>query len=495
MAAWGPPIDRRQWLTTCGGLSAAVAGSAAFAATGQGQVSASSGEPVASRWRPPAALGLPELRSCLFVFYYGGPSQLETWDPKPTAPSEIRGEFSAIETSVPGISISEHLPRMACVMQHVAVIRSMHHQNRLHDSASIESHTGRPGLNGDREEFNVVPQFYPSLASAVAWGRGPTDIAESLGIHSVHLPWRFHNVVTVPCQGSGFLGEAYEPLGVTLDVPAGRYRVGDLEWTSDQSADRLASRQSLLSSLGHSQGTQLASTTAGQQWDRLSKRAQRLMQSTALQQALDLSQEPQSTRDRYGYGQLPATIGDGGRGNGAELGWGRQHRGQNLLVARRLVEAGVPFINVHDFRQQGQNWDAHFDNFRQHSRYLLPIADQSLSALIADLEARGLLETTLVVALGEFGRTPRINAQAGRDHWPDCYSIVLAGGGVQGGTIYGASDAHAAYPARQPVSPADLAATIFWRFGLDPEALVVDRLGRPQPLSTGEPLLPLFGVA
>ena len=169
-------------------------------------------------------------------------------------------------------------------------------------------------------------------------------------------------------------------------------------------------------------------------------------------------------------------------------------RGQNLLLARRLVEAGVPFVNVYDFKQQGQNWDAHNDNAGQHKNHLLPLADQSLSALIEDLDQRGLLESTLVVACGEFGRTPKINANGGRDHWPDCYSVFLAGGGVSGGAVYGASDRLGAYPARDPATPGDLAATIYWRFGIDHAAEIHDQTGRPHRLAAGEPIKQLFGA-
>jgi uncharacterized protein (DUF1501 family) len=169
-------------------------------------------------------------------------------------------------------------------------------------------------------------------------------------------------------------------------------------------------------------------------------------------------------------------------------------RGQNLLLARRLVEAGVPFVNVYDFQQQGQNWDAHFRCANQHKTYLLPQADRSLAALLDDLEERGLLESTLVVVMGEFGRTPRINAEGGRDHWPNCYSILLAGGGVRGGAVYGASDRMGAYPARDPVTPGDLAATIYWRFGIDPATEILDHENRPHRLAVGRPLRALFDL-
>jgi hypothetical protein len=227
---------------------------------------------------------------------------------------------------------------------------------------------------------------------------------------------------------------------------------------------------------------------------RLYDRAFRLLDSEAIRRAVDLTREPAAMRERYGFGPAPAAVGEGGGGgNGAELGQGRQMRGQNLLLARRLVEAGVPFVNVHDFRQQGQNWDAHFRCFNQHRTHLLPFADQALSALIEDLDARGLLDSTLVVAMGEFGRTPRINGEGGRDHWPDCYTVLLAGGGVRGGAVYGASDRSGAYPAADPVTPGDLAATIFWRFGIDPSAEIRDQAARPYRVAEGQPLTRLFG--
>src|SRR5262249_34954061 len=189
----------------------------------------------------------------------------------------------------------------------------------------------------------------------------------------------------------------------------------------------------------------------------------------ASRKALALAPEPWSARERYGFGAEAVSVGEGGGGgNGAERGAARQMRGQNLLLARRLVEAGVPFVNVYDFKQQGQNWDAHFKCFHQHSAHLLPPADRALSALLEDLDQRGRRDTTLAAAQGEFGRTPKINKDGGRDHWPDCYTVLLAGAGVRGGAVHGSSDRQGAYPASDPVTPGDLAATIFWRLGIDP---------------------------
>lgn len=416
------------------------------------------------------------IRSCIFVFYYGGPSHLDTWDPKPFAPSTVRGEFQPISTSVPGIQISEHLPQMARVMHHCAIVRSMHHSNRLHDSASTETFTGRQGPQGDREEFAVIPQFFPSHGAVISRERPVARDA----ISHVALPWLIHNVVTTPCQGGGFLGQQFDPFEVSADLATIRYQVDALRQQTELPGIRIQRRTSLLDSLDQ----QPAFEQSMMRLQENRSRAVELLSSTQLQKAVELQDEPFSIRERYGM-KAPEGLPGHGAAAGAA---GRDLRGQNLLLARRLVEAGIPFINVNDFRQQGQNWDSHADNFTQHSRYLLPQADRALAALIEDLHQRGLLETTLVVACGEFGRTPTINGTAGRDHWPDCYSILLAGGGIQGGQVYGSSDRIGAFPETNPVTPADLAATIFDRFGIDPAADIHDATGRPWRLSSGSPI-------
>ena len=270
------------------------------------------------------------------------------------------------------------------------------------------------------------------------------------------------------------------------------YRAGALTLPAGHTSSLISDRRRLLETLELAAASS-KSTPVGEQWRMFCDKAFQLLGSETLRRALDLSHETATMRDRYGFGPSPSSIGEGGGGgNGSEMGYGRQMRGQNLLLARRMVEAGVPFVNVYDFRQQGQNWDSHFKNFNQHKSHLLPLADQSLSALIEDLEARGLLDSTLVVAMGEFGRTPKINADGGRDHWPDCYTVLLAGGGVKGGSVFGASDSMGAYPASDPVTPSDLAATIFWRFGIDPATEIHDMTGRPSRLSDGQPMTSLF---
>ncbi|MGE3821512.1 MAG: DUF1501 domain-containing protein [Isosphaeraceae bacterium] len=433
---------------------------------------------------PPSPGTLPPLRSCILIFYYGGPSHLDTYDLKPDAPAEIRGSFRPIATSVPGLSICEHLPRMARLMDRFALVRSVHHEARLHDSAAIHALTGRPLDGPDRELFAPLPQVFPSFGSAVARLR-PGPRAE---VPFAALPFPFHNVVEVPCQGGGVLGREHDPLQIHADPANLAYRVDEFQQPEGVDRTRTTSRRRLLERLDA--GVEPEDSLAAH-YDR----AYRLLSSESLRTALEITREPRSVRERYGFDEAPASVGEGGGGgNGAELGYARQLRGQNLLLARRLVEAGVPFVNVHDFRQQGQNWDAHFKCENQHKTYLLPESDRSLSALIEDLEARGLLDSTLVVVTGEFGRTPRINGDAGRDHWPDCYTVLLAGGGVVGGAIHGASDRIGAYPQSDPVTPGDLAATIFWRFGIEPTTPIHDHLGRPHALATGEPLRHLFGA-
>lgn len=423
-----------------------------------------------SKTAAPAAI-----RSCIFLFYYGGPSHLDTYDLKPQAPSTVRGEFQGISTTVPGLQVCEHLPRMARVMHHCALIRSMHHKNRLHDSASIETHTGRQAAQGDREEFAPIPQFFPCHGATVSYVRRDQNPV----VPHAALPYVFHNVVDVPCQGGGFLGANFDPFRISVDPEKQDYTVPELQLREELQTARIRGRSRLLTRLQHNYpGTLSPDPGLAQYYEK----ALSLLGADAIRRALDLEQEPREVRELYG---LHSTAVE-------DNGFGSQMRGQNLLVARRLVEAGVPFVNVYDYRQQGLNWDSHAQNFEQHKRKLLPPADRALSALITDLDERGLLSTTLVVAAGEFGRTPTINKNAGRDHWPDCYTILLAGGGVRGGAVFGASDATGAYPTRDPVTPADLAATIYWRFGLDPLQHIHDRSARPWPLADGRPVTSLF---
>lgn len=425
-----------------------------------------------------AAQGKPPIRSCILVFYYGGPSQLETWDPKPEAPREARGEFGAIETSVPGLRIGEHLPHCAKVMHHMALVRSMRHPMRQHNAAAVEALCGRTPLRGDLELLANDPATdFPCFGSAVAHTL-PRGEAAGATLPYVALPHVMYNVVMLPGQTAGFLGASYEPLRIESDPSLPDFRVPELELPAHLSVADLESRRRLLAVVDAQLRELETPATAGSPaagLDGYYERAFALLHSPAVRQALNLSAEEAASRERYG----------------------RTRHGQSMLLARRLVEAGVRFVSVYDHVRNGlDNWDTHVDNFSRLKNQLLPPADRALAALVGDLAERGLLESTLVVALGEFGRTPKINPNAGvgggRDHWPDCYSVALAGGGVTGGAVYGESDKIAAYPARDPASPGDLAATIFWRFGIDPGREIHDGIGRPYRLAEGQPLARLF---
>ena len=426
---------------------------------------------------------LAPIRSCILVFQYGGPSHIDTFDMKPAASSETRGEFRPISTSVPGMTVCEHLPHMARVMHRVAQVRSMSHTNRLHDSAATEVLTGFPAPNGDVENFVPFPQFYPSYGSTLSYLRHDGQFE----VPYAALPWVFHNVVDVPCQGGGFLGSRFDPFQIAVDPDSTTYNAAMLNRPDALTFDRISRRLDLMDGFEKGRSTSRMEATVAE-WRRLHSRAVDLLSAEAFRNALNIELEDQAIRDQYGmYDAQPR-----GGGVGAENAYAQNMRGQNLLLARRLVEVGVPFVNVYDYKQQGQNWDAHSDNFGQHKEYLLPAADRGIATLIDDLDERGLLESTLVVVTGEFGRTPKINPNGGRDHWPDCYTVLFAGGGAKGGYVYGASDRIGAYPIERPVSPADLAATIYWRFGVDPHAEVRDSLDRPHRISEGTPIRELF---
>jgi hypothetical protein len=424
-------------------------GAAGLAGLGLGLTAA----PAAPPADPPSA----RIRSCILVFYYGGPSHLDTLDPKPDAPAGVRGEYRSIATAVPGVRLCEHLPCTARLLGRAALVRGMHHPMRNHNSAAAEALTGRTPAGGDQELLADDPRGLPTLGAAVSYGLG----RRAHVLPYVALPYTLYNVVQLPGQTPGLLGGAYDRFQVEGDPSNPDFRVAAFDGAAD-----VAGRADLLRRLDVAP---LPGPAARAEVYR--DRALRLLASPEVRRLFDLSREPVPLRDRYG----------------------RHRLGQSLLLARRLAEGGVNFVAAFDGQTNGQdaNWDSHEKLFARH-RQLLPPSDQALSTLIDDLDARGLLETTLVVALGEFGRTPRVNKSGGRDHWPDCYSVLLAGGGVTGGAVYGASDKIGAYPAADPVTPAELAATIFWRFGLDPAAEVYDQTGRPFRLSEGEPIRKLF---
>jgi Protein of unknown function (DUF1501) len=416
-----------------------------------------SSSPLVASIARPAIMPARRIRSCILLFYYGGPSHLDTFDPKPNAPAEVRGEYRSIATAVPGIRVCEHLPHTARLMNRLAIVRGLHHPMRNHNSAAVEALTGRTPAGGDQELLADDPRGLPTLGSAVGYALG--ERAHLLPY--VALPYTLYNVVQLPGQTAGLLGGGYDRFQVDGDPNASQFRIPALERHND-----LTNRAALLRSLDHA-----ALSGQGAQVQACRERALRLLTSPEVERMFALAQEPDRLRERYG----------------------RHRLGQSMLLARRLVEGGVNFVAVFDGQTNGQeaNWDSHEKLFPRHRQLIAP-ADQSFSALVEDLEARGLLESTLIVAMGEFGRTPKVNGSGGRDHWPDCYTAVLAGGGVRGGAVYGASDRIGAYPSSDPTTPADVAATIFWRFGIDPALEVRDQTDRPFRLAEGEPLERLF---
>lgn len=406
-------------------------------------------------------------RACILVFYYGGPSHIDTYDMKPDAPAEIRGEFQSIDTVVPGIRICEHLPHCAKVMDKLALVRGMHHGMRNHNSAAVEALCGRTPLRGDLELLADDELSFPCYGSALGYlwrNRG-------IPLPAVALPHVMYNVVRLPGQDSGLLGAAFNPLQIEGDPNAVDFRVPSLDLREEMSLERLGARESLLGRLqGDAIG--LEELKPVRPIDTYYQKTFSLLRSEPIRKAVDLSREAPQTRDFYG----------------------RNGHGQSVLLARRLVEAGVPFVTVFDGVRNGQdaNWDSHQKVFERSRDHLLPPADKAFAALISDLDARGLLDTTMVIGLGEFGRTPKINSGAGRDHWPDCYTVVMAGGGIRGGQIRGSSDRIGAYPDSNPATPGDLAATIYAYFGLDPHTEIHDATGRPFRLAEGEPMNDLF---
>lgn len=416
-------------------------------------------------------------RSVILFNLLGGPSHIDMFDMKPGAPAEIRGEFEPIRTSLPGLDICEHLPRMARWMHKSTLIRTVTHNYNAHNPLAMM--TGFAG--------GAITQTFAARSD-------PPDIGavcQYLGMGPADLP----GAVCMPCYpGSGegirrpgpyggWLGSQYDPLFTLCNPtferaprrphydpvpPIGDPQLPGLQALPDVTPVRLDGRRTLLNQVD---ATLRAAETSGAitRMGRFQERAFSLISSSKTRAAFDLSQEPRQVRDRYG----------------------RTLTGSSLLAARRLVEAGVPFISVHAeiFGNTGHSYDMHENNFGMLRDHNLPILDRAYPALIEDLDNRGLLDSTLVVVMGEMGRSPRINAAAGRDHWPQCGFSLLTGGGVREGTIWGASDATGAYPRNHPVSPADLVATIYHLLGIDPHLMLPDPTGRPMPIAHGgEPI-------
>ena len=408
-------------------------------------------------------------KACILVFNYGGPSHLDLWDLKPEAPKEIRGEFRPMATSIPGTSITEHLPRLAKIAQRYTIMRSVNHRDNDHAIGTYLALTGhshpKNAILGI--EPPASPQDLPSVGSVVAKLR-PADRPVFSYVTLGDLR-HFGNNDSLG-QNAGCLGKAYDaftvpfvrPLNGTLDIP------GVTAVLAPPDSGRMGERRQLQDQLAHA-APALEASVGMRDLDNATRRAFQLLSSPATREAFDLGREPRRVREAFGSTPFA----------------------QNCLLARRLVEAGVPLVTLYSVGNR--DWDTHDHNFRNLKNTLLPPLDQGLSALLNDLQERGLLDETLVIWMGDMGRTPRVNANAGRDHWSFCYSIVLAGGGVLPGQVFGSSDRSAAYPSTNPVSPADVAATIYHCLGVDPAAHITDPQGRPISVIAGKPVHSLLG--
>jgi Protein of unknown function (DUF1501) len=422
-----------------------------------------------------AGAGFGRARACIVLYCWGGVSQLDTWDPKPEAPAEVRGEFQPIATAVAGVRFGEHMPRLAQQMNRLAVIRSLHHQCTAHGKSMYWNRTGHAPPEPDNPT-NLPPSVndWPTLGAQVAKKRRAKH-----GIPAaVQIPYPLVDNGTLQAgdNNPGWLGNAYAPLvlrpnrgtpyaGVSRDPGGSQFRLPE-----DVDATRLHARRHLSQRL-----ERLPADTADVRgWTRFQEQAADLLCNPRIQRTLDLDQEPARVRGRYG-----------------------EHLcGQSLLLARRLVESGVPLVTVicsaGDLNGgAGDNWDTHGDNFPRLKNALLPPLDQGSAALLDDLADRGLLETTLVVCMTEFGRSPRIMG-TGRDHYPFCYSAAFAGGGIRGGQVYGRSDSQGARPLDFACGPGDVHATILHALGIPLDSVLLDVQGRPRAISDGRPL-PLFG--
>jgi hypothetical protein len=404
-------------------------------------------------------------KSIILVFLTGGPSHLDTFDMKPDAPDKIRGEFVPIKTNVPGISYCEYLPGLAAHADKLAVVRTMSHPHRNHLNGTHQILTGNPQPNAVDDKI-ASRDDYPCYASGLAYARPRTDGLPS----GVMLPtYLIEGPLRWPGQHAGLLGAKYDPWQIQQDPNKTDFRVESLRLPDGFTAERLLQRRDLLRAFDARRASLEAqsSTTAGGAFAEQRELAYSLLLSNKVARAFDLNGEDPRVRDRYG----------------------RTMFGQSLLLARRLVEAGVPVIQAN----MGivQNWDSHDEIFKRLKTRLLPWLDKGASALLEDLAQTGLLDETLVIITGEFGRTPKV-VKTGRDHWSAVFSTAFAGAGVRGGQLIGASDKTGAYALTPTYSPGDLAATIYRALGVDPATELRDRLARPIRLCNGEVIGPLY---
>jgi hypothetical protein len=400
-------------------------------------------------------------RSVIMIFNCGGPSHIDLFDPKPQAPDRVRSIFSPIDTAVPGVQFTELIPELAKRADKLAIVRSVHHKHSSHNGGMHWSIVGKP-YTKDSTLINPSATDIPSFGTLVGWLAQRDGYAGAVPPYVITpYPHCDSTVYITPGQYGGCLGVKYDPFVVDADPNDKDFRVRNLRLADDLSSQRLSSRLDLLTQLGSRQ-TPVANESASQ-IDVQRQQAASLVMTGDAAKAFDLSQEPDSIREKYGRHQ-----------------WGQSH-----LLARRLVESGVKFVSTVNGRSI--IWDTHQDNFGRLKNRLVPPMEKAYVALLDDLAERGLLDSTLVIWMGDFGRTPIINKDTGRDHWPNCFTMVLAGGGLRSGQIVGSSDKTGAYPATRPVMPADIHATVFAALGYDPHGITYQTVdGRPMKLSDGE---------
>ncbi|MFO0879344.1 MAG: DUF1501 domain-containing protein [Gemmataceae bacterium] len=386
--------------------------------------------------------------SCIVVFLNGGPSHLDMWDMKPHAPAEVRGPFKAVASSLPGVPLCEHLPRLARQVHRTTIVRSVHHSvNNAHAAAVYAAMTGH-----DRGELGggARPTDNPAIGSVVSLLRPPGRPV----VGYVSMPYITQEGAGGPPQPGffgGVLGRTRDPLFVLRDPNLDNFSLPELGPGPGVDRGRLDDRRRLLEAIPRVQSASMREMAGFQ------GRAFDLLASPATQQAFQIEREPLPLRERYG----------------------RNIYGQSVLLARRLIEAGTRVACISWAPDANATWDTHGQNFVKLQGTLLPQLDLAVSALLDDLHERGLLERTLVVVMGEFGRTPKINPAAGRDHWNFCYGLMLAGGGIRPGYVHGASDRIGAHPSLNPVTPGDIVATIYHCLGIEPDTEIRDRLARP----------------
>ena len=447
-------------------------------------------------------LGLPELlqgaqssglrrgaaKSCILFFLEGGPAQQDMWDMKPEAPLEMRGPFKPIATTNPDVQLCDELPQLAKQIHHLALVRSVHHKIVDHNAGAYYMLTGRKPLVGSRLIISDDPTNFPPYGSVVSKLRPLKDLPEF-----IHMPEIMsNNGYDIPGERAGFLGTGFDPL-VAGDPSDPDYRIPGLSFPRGVNRRRLDRRRQLLGTLDTLAGANPQDKNFAGLDDHYRK-AFSLLTTARTRDAFDLDREPESLRERYGY---PDRVD---RSKPARKFGGLPHLGQCLLLARRLVEAGVRLVTVCTGRRIDQTWDGHRQHFSLLRKSILPYFDRGFSALLEDMHDRGLLDETLVVAMGEFGRTPKIGqvtssagaTPEGRDHWPHCYTILMGGAGINAGLVYGSSDRIAAFPKTNPVTPEDVAATIYYALGIDPETRIADPSGQELPLALGSPIMPLF---